>query len=228
MQNNTTVFLKASSLSHYMVCPKRSKLESFFKIANYRPTTGAIHRGNRFHYIYSYMLRDFDRDLLMESYKLKYRKYSRSLKMDNLTVIVIGKLDDLVILRYHDKKYSVIKELFTTGKEYPWSTDILMKSTQLKLYCWMYGPLLKYLGYPLWKRSYVEVYSQKSGTLLRRVAVEYNEEVEKELEEWIKYVVRSFQGIERMKVPHQKICKSCPKIVRLLCNWYKQRFGKYE
>jgi hypothetical protein len=127
-----------------------------------------------------------------------------------------GRLDDLNILLYNGNKYSSLIEVKTTSKKYLWRRELNAAIRQLQLYLWLYKEVLEYLGYPLWKRHYVEEYSQRNGRLIRRVAVEYYDDIE----DWIRLAIRKFQGLERMEVPPESYCKICPKNVKVLCDWY--------
>jgi hypothetical protein len=100
-----------------------------------------------------------------------------------------------------------------------WSSEIASAIMQLQLYMWLMKDELDKQNYPLWKRGYVEIFSQKTGRLLKRVPVEYNNEIEK----WILSVRDSFLGLEKVKVPSLRICKYCPRNIKQVCDWYAER-----
>lgn len=228
MSKEIKYYFRISSLSHTEFCVKRSKLEIFNNLAKIIPTNpkSSIITGNRLHYEYSYGLKDFDRmviryrlDKFMVSSENRRRCFEK--KIGN-NVIIRGLYDDLRCLTYKDKKYTSLIEVKTTSKKYIWRREILAAVRQLELYMWMLKDILETIGYPLWKRSYLEVYSQKTGYLIKRIPVEYNDKIE----EWILDVIDKFNGISRMEVPPKSYCKLCPNIVKRECSWYKVQFPK--
>ena len=203
-------FLRVSSLSHIEFCPKRFKIESFTRFNN-KFSSGSIALGNKLHYQYSFPYKDFDRVrarmLLGEG-----RVFTK--QIDNIQIR--GCYDDLKIVRYHDKKYASLIELKTTGKPYMWFREIKAAIRQLQLYMWLMKEELELVGYPLWKRGYVEIFSQADGTLMRRVPVFYDDNIE----EWIRNAVNQFKGLAKVSPPPYQYCKLCPVQVKNKCDWY--------
>ena len=163
-----TIFLRVSSLSHMEFCPKRSKIESFNRIARVNRIDGTFNKamaeGTRLHKNYSYLNREFDRDLLVNNILPNTEVYSK--QVDDIQIR--GAYDDLRVYSYDGKKYVSLIELKTTSRTL-WSREINSAIRQLELYMWLLKDILESLKFPLWKRSYVEVYSQKDGTLIRRI-----------------------------------------------------------
>lgn len=225
MSNNNTqpylLYFSISKLSHFEFCPKRSKLELFKRTKEIGTGSfGAIAVGNRLHYLYSFPNKGFDRlrlriklNNLASLYKTRRIFYKQ---VDD--VIVLGLYDDLRIIRdvATNKKFTALIEVKTTSKKYMWGREIKAAVKQLQLYMWVLKEKLEYLGYPLWIRSYVEIYSQRTGRLMKSIPVQYDEGIE----DWIRHVVRCFRGLEKVSPPNIKICKFCPKNVKENCDWY--------
>jgi hypothetical protein len=156
--------------------------------------------------------------------------FEKKIEAENKIVIIVrGMYDDLRVVRNikTGKKYTSLIEVKTTSKKYMWSKEIKAAIRQLQLYMWLLKDTLEKLGYPLWERSYVEIYSQKDGSLLRIIPVKYDYGIEN----WIRYVVRCFNGLEPVPVPSFKFCKLCPVNVKTSCDWYKLRkqyYGKQK
>jgi hypothetical protein len=81
---------------------------------------------------------------------------------------------------------------------------------------------LEELEFPLAPYSYVEIYSQRNGSLIKRIPVPYNNDIE----EWISHVVNKVNGLERVEIPPYEYCKHCPSHVRERCDWYSLRSKK--
>jgi hypothetical protein len=207
------IYLRVSTLSHLCFCSKRTKIESFTGLGHLSSGKGTIAKGIKMHYQYSFYNRDFDRDWVRARLLVDVAEKT----IDN--IVVRGYLDDLNIIHYNNKKYSSLIELKTTNRKYMWSREIESAIKQLELYMWLYQETLEKLGFPLWRRSYLIIMSQKNGKVLRRVPVTYNYGIE----EWIRKAVRMFMGLEKMEVPPLKYCKLCPNAVRINCSWYKVR-----
>jgi len=219
-------YLPVSKLSRVEVCPKRAKIE-IFKTPKIVTTTdtnqGSIAIGNRLHALYSYFQKGFDRERLRRRLYLLSDKGKYKKQLDN--IMVVGVYDDLRIIRdvATGKKYTVLVEVKTTTMKYMWSREILSGIKQLQLYMWLLKDNLEYLGYPLWKRSYLQIYSQKGGKLMNMIPVEYDDKIE----EWIKGVVEGFKGLRPVSVPPFAYCKRCPVSVKRLCDWYMLRKEYY-
>jgi hypothetical protein len=83
----------------------------------------------------------------------------------------------------------------------------------------MFKEELEGLGYKLWKRSYVEIYSQKTGLLMKRVPVEYDSNIEK----WIIQSVQVFSGLAPMNLAPYAYCRLCPIQVKKDCSYFAVR-----
>lgn len=181
---------------------------------------GAVARGNRLHYLYSYPNKGFDRILL----RLKLKNMSKvsrgrsvfQKQVDN--IMVLGMYDDVRVIRDigTNKKYSILIEVKTTSKKYMWGREVKAAVKQLQLYMWLLKEKLEGLGFPLWVRSYVEIYSQKTGYLIKSIPVKYDDGIE----DWIRYVVECFKGLKKVSPPSIGVCKTCPVNVKSVCSWY--------
>jgi CRISPR/Cas system-associated exonuclease Cas4 (RecB family) len=211
-----------SNLSHIPFCPKRSKIETFLnpEVVETNQKRHPIRTGNILHWQYSYPYKQFDRVLCrsrlmaLVGSKTTFEKTTFWKQVDNIQVR--GRLDDLRILRTLQGKFSSLIEIKTTYKKYLWSREIQAAVIQLQIYMWILKDLLILAKYPLWIRSYVEVYSQNTGYLMRRIPVTYNDQIE----DWIRRALRIYQGLERMTPPPFSYCHLCPKPVKELCDWY--------
>jgi len=145
--------------------------------------------------------------------------FSKEIKTKEYTIRVNGAYDDLRIIKVEGKKYAVLVELKTTAKRYMWSHEVNTAKKQLQLYMWLLKDLLDLVKFPLWKRGYVEIYSQKTGRLIKAYPVEYDDYIET----WIKYTVEAYMGIRAVKIPDIKLCRYCPKQIRRCCSWYSLR-----
>lgn len=168
--------------------------------------------------MYSFPNKGFDRVLLRTRLNRKFNEFTK--QVDN--IVVIGHYDDLRIINVVTpdmgtiiKKYTSLVEVKTTSKKYMWGAEIRAAVRQLQLYMFLMKEELEKQGFPLWKRGYVEIYSQKTGCLMKRIPVEYDEHVE----EWIRHVYKCFAGLEKVSAPIPKICKFCPKNIRDSCDW---------
>jgi len=226
-------YFSVSKLAHFDFCNKRCKLEVFNQVAEPKVGMGSVAKGNKMHWLYSYSYKDFDR--IRVRYELRnlatlYRGrlgFEKKIEVGNKIVIIVrGMYDDLRILRdtKTNSKYTSLVEVKTTSKKYMWTREVKAAVRQLQLYMWLLKEILEKLNYPLWKRSYVEVYSQKGGSLLRVIPVKYNYDIE----DWIRYVVKVFQGLEPASIPPYKFCKLCPVNVKTNCDWYRIRKGYYD
>ena len=218
------LYLRVSSLSHSEFCDKRSKIETFMGSSHdYKGASnpkGPIAIGNRLHSQYSYMYRDFDSDLVLNRLE-RYLVRGAFQKQVGEDITVRGSFDNIRVIEngYDGMKYTVPLELKTIDKKYLWNREILAAMRQLQLYMWLVKDLLEETGFPMWKRGYLEIFSQHTGELLRRIPVDYDENIE----EWIKEVVNKYKGLTKMVVPHYAYCKRCPVQVRSKCNWYELR-----
>ena len=216
-------YLRASSLSHDEFCNKRSKIEVFlpFSKSGKGSARGPIAMGNRLHGQYSYIGVDFDSNLVLKKLERYLIRGSFQKQIDN--IVVRGVFDNLRVITYQGKKYSVLSELKTIIKKKLWSREIKAAIRQLQIYMWLVRDYLKDMNYPLWERGYLEIYSQHTGYLIKRIPVEYDENIE----DWIRDVVSRYKGLSRVSTPPLYYCKRCPVQVRNKCSWYSSMRDVY-
>jgi len=223
-------YLRVSKLSHAEFCVKRSKIETFSsKSDSFIPLKkeDPVTIGNRMHSIYSYLsYKDFDRMRLRLKLHLLADRGKFKKQIPDTNIMVVGVYDDLRILRdlATNKKYTVLVEVKTTSKKFMWAREVRAAIRQLQLYMWLLKENLEYLGYPLWKRSYLQIYSQKTKRLLKLIRVEYDDNIE----EWVKSIVDMFKGLRPVSVPPYNYCKLCPVAVKSKCSWYEMRKDVYK
>jgi len=210
-------------LSHRDFCDKRAKTETFSKMARtVRPDGSKNHAmitGTKMHAAKSFALYDWERDHIVYGLLPKEHTFTRYLETPELDIFVRGAYDDLRVLRYKGEKYISFIEMKTTFKKYMWAREIEAAKRQLQLYMWMFKEELEGLGYKLWKRSYVEIYSQKTGLLMKRVPVEYDSNIEK----WIIQSVQVFSGLAPMNLAPYAYCRLCPIQVKKDCSYFAVR-----
>ena len=216
-------YLRVSSLCHVEICSKRAKIESFnHKLARIPYTKESpLAKGKRLHAQYGQYNVDFDRDRLranLEVYKIK-GAFQKVLELPECTVVIRGVYDDLRILTTEIGKLASFIEVKTTGKPYMWSLEISAAIRQLQIYLWMLKELCEAIGFPLWKRHYLEIFSQNTGRLLRRISVEYDQEIE----QWIEAAVLQFLGLSPMTIAPYQYCKICPQQIKKECCYYFMR-----
>ena len=163
------------------------------------------------HFRYSFPYKSFNRRFLVH----KLKEFKVLLKyLDNLEIRGIP--DDFVV---NDNKEVSVIEVKTTSKKKMWSVEVESAIFQCQLYIWILKDYLPALGYSLAKDHYLEIYSQKTGKLLNRIPVLEDLDIEMK----IRFMWRTFQGLEKMKVPPKWICQICSKQVKKECNWYQER-----
>jgi len=217
---NKTIYLRVSGLATYLFCPKRSKIQLFNNPEIHGKERGAVVKGIKLHQQYECMMYNMGFDRTLVKYKLGWTPLKVFEKqVPNTNIVIRGKPDDLrtIINKRDGKKYTVLLELKTTSRKMI-RREIYCAMKQLQLYMWLLKDKLEEIGFPLWKYGVVEVYSQRTGELLKRYSVEYDDDIE----EWIKHVVKTFTGEESLNIPENiKYCKKCPKAIKNLCNWYE-------
>ena len=228
LQSNTQIpkplfFLRVSTLSHVEICSKRSKIESFnHKLARIPyGKKSALAFGKKLHKQYGQYITDFDREVVkgnLATHKVN-RAFQKIIELPECTVVVRGDYDDLRVVTYEMKKLVSFIEVKTTAKKYMWELEVRAAIRQLQIYLWMLKELVEAIGYPLWKRHYLEIFSQNTGRLLKRIPVEYNDGIE----EWIITVVHQFLGLAPMSIAPYKYCLLCPKQVKEQCSYYYMR-----
>ena len=140
-----------------------------------------------------------------------------SKRVDDISVR--GTPDDFRIVLYQNKKYASLVEIKTTSMPYMWNLEVKAAIRQLQLYMWIMKEDFEKAGYPLWKRGYLEIYSQQNGKLMRRIPVEYDEDIE----DWVRNAFKKFSGLSKVSPPPYSYCKKCPVQVKQRCSWYEMR-----
>jgi CRISPR/Cas system-associated exonuclease Cas4 (RecB family) len=179
--------------------------------------SGAVATGNKFHKQYSRPNKDFDR-VRVRALLGENKVFSK--QVDDC--VIRGMYDDLNVILIDGKKYTSLIELKTTNKPYLWSLDLQAAIKQLQLYMYLLKDELERIEFPLWSTGYVEIYSQRTGTLMKRVPVEYDYEIE----DWIRKVINQFKGLEKVSPPPFYYCKKCYPEIKKRCDWFAIRSRK--
>lgn len=206
-------WFRVSQLAHFAFCWKRARIEIFnsppFDASS---TTSVMAKGTAMHADYSCPYKSFDRRLLRYQLEKKFGKVFQR-QVDN--IIIRGIPDDFKILWYVQRgvKYVSLEEVKTTMKKRMWISETDSAVFQLQLYIWLLRPYIEQLGWKVWKRHWVIVYSQRNGKIIRRIPVYEDPNIEDK----IKWILRVFQGLEPIKYPPLFVCKSCPRNIKLTC-----------
>jgi len=201
-----------SNLSHYYICPSRARIEGLNKVKNTK-STHAMKKGIQFHFEYQLPYKSLDRRILL--YQLKYpRIYERTIE----DILVRGIFDDLRILIHYcegrlSRKTVQIIELKTTSKDRLYTNETEAAIFQLQLYIWLLKPILEDLSYQLHDYHLLEVYSQKDGSLIKRIPVTEHDNIE----EVILHIVNTWKGLEALAYPEEYMCKRCPRSIKEAC-----------
>lgn len=174
-------------------------------------------KGTELHKEYSEPYKDWDRRLLR--YQLSLLGPTFSKQVDN--IIIRGAYDDLKVTVdpvTKEKRVSFI-EVKTTAKGYLTAPELASAVFQLQLYVWLLKDHIK-APWVLDSKHYLEIYSQKDRTLLKRVEVLENIT----MEETIKEIIQVFKD-GTGKRPPPIACKWCPGPVKDKCEWYKYERG---
>lgn len=215
--------IRVSDLSKFILCPKRSKIEGLRQINRNQPrTTGVMAKGTQMHSEYSVPYKSFDRRLLRYRLEDTYgRVFTRDLEKDQIR----GIPDDYrVLMKNSTQRPSLTKvvsiiEVKTTSKKKLWRVEEDVAVLQLLIYCWLMRPLLENLGYKIHTRHYVEIYSQKTKKLIKRIPIDIQSE--KYMEEYIKGIIEVWYGLRKMTLPPRWICKKCPRVIKEKCGYWK-------
>jgi hypothetical protein len=216
---NKPLYLRVSGLAQYCFCPRRSKIQLFNNPIVSIKDKGAVSKGIRLHQQYERMMCNVGFDRTLVKYKLGWtplKVFEKQVKDTN--IIIRGIPDDLrvIINKKDNTKRTVLLELKTTSRKMI-KREIYCAMKQLQLYMWLLKEKLEDIGFPLWKYGIVEIYSQ-TGELIKRYSVEYDEYIE----DWIKYVVKTFIGEQPLKIPYNtNYCRKCPEAIREKCSWYE-------
>lgn len=204
-------------------CPKRCKLEVFHQVEKGDGENKSMQKGTEMHWEFSVPYKSFDRRLLR--YQLEQKKIRGSFQKEFENLILRGTPDDYRVLfnaRTQQKFVSII-EIKTTNKPRMFYAEVKAAIFQLQLYIWVMGDYLRQLGWQLHKRHYLEIYSQKTKRLIRRIMVEADPDIEFK----VRYILRAFQGLEPWRYPEPYVCKICPRNCKDKCWLYQQRKKKW-
>ena len=192
---------------------------------NYVPSktsAKAMVKGTEMHASYNSWAKSFDRLKVLYDLKHKYQlPYTRGFITPEYSIQIRGLFDDLRVIRdaRSNEKFVSFIELKTISKKHMWIAEVNSAIFQLELYLWIMRPYIERLGYKLWKRHYVEIYSQRTGRLIKRIVVYEEPDMQKRIE----HIIRSFQGLEKMQVPSKSsVCRICPRAIKSECSWYKE------
>jgi len=213
--------IQTSKLCKYAGCPRRVRIEieGNIKYTEYCRNNGFMKNGTIMHRDLSSWARNFDR--LKLRYDLLHTLgdvFTKSIMVENEQYVISGIPDDYRVIRdvKTNKKYVSILEFKTTFKKRMWSNEIEMAKLQLMLYIWIMRPYIEQLGYTLWKRHWLEIYSQKSKRLIRRVPVYEDIEMDKR----VKYMIEALLGLHPITLPPEYLCKHCPEPIKDVCGRY--------
>lgn len=137
-------------------------------------------------------------------------------------IMIKGKYDDLRVLddkRNHHKVISFV-ELKTTRKGFLFPSELEAAIFQLQIYIWLLKDLIPE-PYILHERHYLEIISQQDNKLIKRIMVKEDPNIEDK----IKWILRVFMGLEKVKRPPRYCCKHCPRPITDKCTWYKEQMG---
>lgn len=212
---------RVSQFSHYSICPKRCKLEVFNQVEKAIGSNKWLVKGTEMHERYNSWAKSFDRMKVL--YDLKYnfkRPYTKTI--DNIQLR--GQFDDLRVIRdtRSNQKYVSFVELKTTSKQRMWNVEVEAAVFQLQLYLTIMESYIKALGYQMHKHHYLEIYSQQTGRLLKRIMVQADLNIDNR----VRYILRAMLGLERWTYPPEYVCRLCPKSVKSACWLYQERKKK--
>ena len=179
----------------------------------------AMVKGTEMHESYNSWAKSFDRMQVL--YDLKYSAklpYTRGFITPEYSIQMRGLFDDIRVIRdvHTNQKFVSFVELKTTSKRTMWRCEIDSAILQLQVYLWIMRPYIERLGWRMHSRHYVEIFSQKTGKLIKRITV-YEDP---DMIERICYILRAFQGLEKVTYPHKSTCLICPKYIKKECDWF--------
>lgn len=211
---------RVCDVARFPQCPERSKLQALRRVDKVKGSNPLL-KGKEMHFYYSVPYKSFDRRLL----RYKLTQLGRSFTRDIDKHVIAGRPDDYRVLFCYPSGSKVVSiiEVKTTSVKRLWATEVAVAIFQLQLYIWLMEPILTQLGYTLHYRHYVEVYSQKTGKLLRRVVVYKDPNIEQVLHD----IFRAWLGMKRMTLPKLYVCKKCPRQVKREC-FYWQTYQKHK
>jgi len=174
-------------------------------------------KGSKMHKKYSRPYKSFERRHFryLLQHKFEGNCFTRTVE----DIEVRGIPDDYRVLCHYsqgqimNKTVSII-EVKTTSRKRLWINEEATAILQLQIYVWLMKPYFDILGYELHPRHYLEIYSQKTGKLIKRITVKPLDYPEKK----IRYIVESWK--EPMSPPPKFICRHCPKSVKTKCSHY--------
>lgn len=217
--------IRVSDIAQFASCPKRSKLQGLRQVNRDKSKKEVRVKGTKMHTRYSLPYKSFYRRVLI--YKLK--EFAHVFTRQIGKVEMRGIPDDYRVLCVYNgtnqlmKKVVSIVEVKTTNRKRLWTNEIAVAVLQLQLYIWLMKPYFDILDYELHSRHYLEVYSQKTDKLIKRVMVKPLEYPEKK----ISYIIETWRGLGRMAYPPKWICKRCPKNVKKQC-WRWEEINEHN
>lgn len=206
--------IRVSDLAQFASCPKRSKIQGLRQTGKVNPTK-SMTKGSQMHKKYSYPWKNWERRHFRYLLKVKFKPYCFIRSIGDFEIR--GVPDDYRVLCHYGrgkqlfKKTASILEVKTTNHKRLWVNEVAVAVLQLQIYVWLMKPYFDILGYELHNRHYLEIYSQKTGKLMKRVMVKALDYPEKK----ILYIIESWK--EPMSYPPKWICKRCPKSVKEKC-----------
>jgi hypothetical protein len=221
VQKIPIIRVRVSTLCKFDFCPKRARIELFcgHQLINYsNGGNDSMKRGSIFHFQYSCPYKSFDRRLLRYQLEQKYGKVFEK-TVDNL--VIRGSYDDVRVLFNPISRAKVVSliEVKTTYKQRMWNCEIDSATMQLQLYIWLMKEAIESLGWTLHSRHYLEIFSQKTNRLIKRIVV-YEEPA---MEERIRHIMKVWQGVEPLRYPPESTCKICPKNCKTVCDRWINR-----
>jgi hypothetical protein len=140
----------------------------------------------------------------------EYAPFSRSFE----NVQIFGTPDDIQVVYFKKKRFVKLLEYKTVNhhKLDPYVT--CQGVLQVKIYCWILGPILKKLGYNLALVHEVVLYNRKNATYVGKVKVYYNPtEVEKEIHD----IFETYRGVAQQIAPNRWKCRVCDQDFKTKC-----------
>ncbi len=200
-QDKIQYHFSVSKFSQIEICPIRARLAVIHHVKSDSPN--AASQGTKLHNIMTFVPDNLDREILNN--KMKGYLFGRTID----DVQLKGRFDDLYVT---SGKIVHLCELRTTTMKYLPSKFIEAKVFQLMCYMWIYEPAIVQLGYKLGE-GYVGVYSQQTGELLKKVTVEPNPNIEKD----ILHRRDILLGLNREQLPPESYCLHCGKEYKIKC-----------
>jgi len=212
--------IRVSDLAQAAYCYRRSLIQCS-KTRDYsdKNKSQAAIIGTKLHSIYS----PYQSWEWLRLRSLIFMKYGSTItrKLDE-DIVIAGQFDDLRCLYTKDGLRVSVVEIKTTPKKFlfRWQYDAAI--FQLQMYIWILKPILKDLGYTLHTRHYIEVYSQKTRRLIKRIVVKEDPLIASRIDD----ILCAWEGVAGMRYPEEWVCKWCPKNIKTKCSRWVSTHGK--